>query len=175
MDTTMLIPMLERLGWTKPADRAAGGPGVWRMPRAAVAVGGDPLPPVVAGLAAGCARPVLEPAVAAGLVAGAAGVAMSATDVAADMVYPLAPEASAQLLAAMPMPAADVPAVAWWAVALATLWMSGVLLMALRTSVSGVAVARCWQRPIPARTRRWCRPCSWPPMRTACVLRRGCG
>jgi len=60
-------------------------------------------------------------------------VAMSATDVAADMVYPLAPEASAQLLAAMPMPAADVPAVAWWAVALATLWMSGVLLMALRT------------------------------------------
>ena len=60
-------------------------------------------------------------------------VAMTATDVAADIVYPLAPEASAQLLAAMPMPAADAPAVAWWAVALAALWASGVLLMALRT------------------------------------------
>ncbi|MDV3513093.1 M56 family metallopeptidase, partial [Stenotrophomonas sp. C4297] len=60
-------------------------------------------------------------------------VAMTATDVAADLVYPLAPEASAQLLATMPVPAADVPAVAWWAVALAALWASGVLLMALRT------------------------------------------
>ncbi|KAG0921749.1 hypothetical protein G6F32_014959 [Rhizopus arrhizus] len=43
------------------------------MPRIAVAVGGDPLPPVVAGVAAGRARPVLEPAAAAGLVAGTAG------------------------------------------------------------------------------------------------------
>ncbi|MBO8042947.1 hypothetical protein J6396_35390, partial [Pseudomonas aeruginosa] len=60
-------------------------------------------------------------------------VAMTATDVAADIVYPLAPEASAQLLAAMPLPAAEVPAVAWWAVALAALWLSGVLMMALRT------------------------------------------
>jgi beta-lactamase regulating signal transducer with metallopeptidase domain len=33
----------------------------------------------------------------------------------------------------MPMTAPDVPAVAWWAVALAALWASGVLLMALRT------------------------------------------
>ncbi|KAG1308506.1 hypothetical protein G6F62_015022 [Rhizopus arrhizus] len=61
------------------------------------------------------------------------------------MIYPLAPEASAQLLAAMPMPAADVPAVAWWAVALAALWASGVLLMVLRTfgAAAGLRRPRC--------------------------------
>ena len=58
---------------------------------------------------------------------------MTATEVVTETLHPLAPQASAQVLAAMPMPAADVPAVAWWAIALAALWLSGVLLMALRT------------------------------------------
>lgn len=133
MDTTMLIPMLERLGWTSlqtvllvalvygvcralPSLSAATRCRLWWL----------------VSLQAVLGLFWSQPLQLAWLPAPQA-VAMSATDVAADMVYPLAPEASAQLLAAMPMPAADVPAVAWWAVALATLWMSGVLLMALRT------------------------------------------
>ncbi len=133
MDTTMLIPMLERLGWTSlqtvllvalvygvcralPSLSAATRCRLWWL----------------VSLQAVLGLFWSQPLQLAWLPAPQA-VAMSAADVAADMVYPLAPEASAQLLAAMPMPAADVPAVAWWAVALATLWMSGVLLMALRT------------------------------------------
>ncbi|NMT36622.1 transmembrane BlaR protein [Stenotrophomonas maltophilia] len=133
MDTSMLIPMLERLGWTSlqtvllvalvygvcralPSLSAATRCRLWWL----------------VSLQAVLGLFWSQPLQLAWLPAPQA-VAMSATDVAADMVYPLAPEASAQLLAAMPMPAADVPAVAWWAVALATLWMSGVLLMALRT------------------------------------------
>lgn len=133
MDTTMLIPMLERLGWTSlqtvllvalvygvcralPSLSAATRCRLWWL----------------VSLQAVLGLFWSQPLQLAWLPAPQA-VAMSATDVAADMFYPLAPEASAQLLAAMPMPAADVPAVAWWAVALATLWMSGVLLMALRT------------------------------------------
>lgn len=133
MDSTMLIPMLERLGWTSlqtvllvalvygvcralPSLSAATRCRLWWL----------------VSLQAVLGLFWSQPLQLAWLPAPQA-VAMSATDVAADMVYPLAPEASAQLLAAMPMPAADVPAVAWWAVALAALWMSGVLLMALRT------------------------------------------
>lgn len=133
MDTTMLIPMLERLGWTSlqtvllvalvygvcralPSLSAATRCRLWWL----------------VSLQAVLGLFWSQPLQLAWLPAPQA-VAMSATDVTADMVYPLAPEASAQLLAAMPMPAADVPAVAWWAVALAALWMSGVLLMALRT------------------------------------------
>lgn len=133
MDTTMLIPMLERLGWTSlqtvllvalvygvcralPSLSAATRCRLWWL----------------VSLQAVLGLFWSQPLQLAWLPAPQA-VAMSATDVAADMVYPLAPEASAQLLAAMPMPAPDVPAVAWWAVALAALWMSGVLLMALRT------------------------------------------
>ncbi|WP_432593263.1 M56 family metallopeptidase [Stenotrophomonas maltophilia] len=133
MDTTMLIPMLERLGWTSlqtvllvalvygvcralPSLSAATRCRLWWL----------------VSLQAVLGLFWSQPLQLAWLPAPQA-VAMSATDVTADMVYPLAPEASAQLLAAMPMPAADVPAVAWWAVALAALWISGVLLMALRT------------------------------------------
>ena len=133
MDTTMLIPMLERLGWTSlqtvllvalvygvcralPSLSAATRCRLWWL----------------VSLQAVLGLFWSQPLQLAWLPAPQA-VAMSATDVAADMVYPLAPEASAQLLAAMPMPAADVPAVAWWAVALAALWLSGVLMMALRT------------------------------------------
>lgn len=133
MDTTMLIPMLERLGWTSlqtvllvalvygvcralPSLSAATRCRLWWL----------------VSLQAVLGLFWSQPLQLAWLPAPQA-VAMSATDVAADIAYPLAPEASAQLLAAMPVPAADVPAVAWWAVALAALWMSGVLLMALRT------------------------------------------
>ncbi|WP_049422395.1 M56 family metallopeptidase [Stenotrophomonas maltophilia] len=133
MDTTMLIPMLERLGWTSlqtvllvalvyglcralPSLSAATRCRLWWL----------------VSLQAVLGLFWSQPLQLAWLPAPQA-VAMTATDVAADLVYPLAPEASAQLLAAMPVPAADVPAIAWWAVALAALWASGVLLMALRT------------------------------------------
>ncbi|WP_171958003.1 M56 family metallopeptidase [Stenotrophomonas maltophilia] len=133
MDTTMLIPMLERLGWTSlqtvllvalvygvcralPSLSAATRCRLWWLVSLQAVLGlfwSQPLQ--LAWLPA--------PQV----------VAMTATDAAADLVYPLAPEASAQLLATIPMPAADTPAVAWWVIALAGLWMSGVLLTALRT------------------------------------------
>ena len=133
MDTTMLIPMLERLGWTSlqtvllvalvyvlcralPTLSAATRCRLWWL----------------VSLQAVLGLFWSQPLQLAWLPAPQA-VAMTATDVAADLVYPLAPEASAQLLATMPMTAPDVPAVAWWAVALAALWTSGVLLMALRT------------------------------------------
>lgn len=133
MDTTMLIPLLERLGWTSlqtvllvalvygvcrglPSLSAATRCHLWWL----------------VSLQAVLGLFWSQPLQLAWLPAPQA-VAMTATDVAADLVYPLAPEASAQLLATMPVPAADVPAVAWWAVALAALWASGVLLMALRT------------------------------------------
>ncbi|NED62593.1 transmembrane BlaR protein [Streptomyces sp. SID10244] len=133
MDTTMLIPLLERLGWTSlqtvllvalvygvcralPSLSAATRCRLWWL----------------VSLQAVLGLFWSQPLQLAWLPAPQA-VAMTATDVAADLVYPLAPEASAQLLATMPMPAAEVPAVAWWAVALAALWASGVLLMALRT------------------------------------------
>ncbi|WP_295382245.1 M56 family metallopeptidase [uncultured Stenotrophomonas sp.] len=133
MDTTMLILLLERLGWTSlqtvllvalvygvcralPSLSAATRCRLWWL----------------VSLQAVLGLFWSQPLQLAWLPAPQA-VAITATDVAADLVYPLAPEASAQLLAVMPMPAADVPAVAWWTVALAALWMSGVLLMALRT------------------------------------------
>lgn len=133
MDTTMLISLLERLGWTSlqtvllvalvygvcrglPSLSAATRCRLWWL----------------VSLQAVLGLFWSQPLQLAWLPAPQA-VAMTATDVAADLVYPLAPEASAQLLATMPVPAADVPAVAWWAVALAALWASGVLLMALRT------------------------------------------
>lgn len=133
MDTTMLIPMLERLGWTSlqtvllvalvyglcralPSLSAATRCRLWWL----------------VSLQAVLGLLWSQPLQLAWLPAPQA-VAMTATDVAADLVYPLAPEASAQLLATMPMTAPDVPAVAWWAVALAALWASGVLLTALRT------------------------------------------
>ncbi|HGM7335108.1 TPA: M56 family metallopeptidase [Stenotrophomonas maltophilia] len=133
MDTTMLIPMLERLGWTSlqtvllvalvygacralPSLSAATRCRLWWL----------------VSLQAVLGLFWSQPLQLAWLPAPQA-VATTTADLAADMVYPLAPEVSAQLLAAMPMPAADMPAVAWWAVALAALWLSGVLLMAWRT------------------------------------------
>src|ERR1700712_1012799 len=129
MDTTMLIPMLERLGWTSLQTVLLVAL-VYGVSRALPSLSAAPRCRLwwLVSLQAVLGLFWSQPLQLAWLPAPQA-VAMSATDVAADMVYPLAPEASAQLLAAMPMPAADVPAVAWWAVALATLWMSGVLLM----------------------------------------------
>lgn len=133
MDTTMLIPMLERLGWTSlqtvllvalvyglcrvlPSLSAATRCRLWWLVSLQAVVG----------------LFWSQPLQLAWLPAPQA-VAMTTTEVVTEPLHPLAAEASAQLLAAMPMPAADVPAVAWWAVALAALWVSGVLLMALRT------------------------------------------
>lgn len=133
MDTTMLIPMLERLGWTSlqtvllvalvyglcralPSLSAATRCRLWWL----------------VSLQAVLGLFWSQPLQLAWLPAPQT-VAMTATEVVTETLHPLAPEASAQLLAAMPMPAADVPAVAWWAIALAALWLSGVLLMALRT------------------------------------------
>ncbi len=121
MDTTMLIPMLERLGWTslQTVLLVALVYGVCRA-----------LPSLSAAtrcrlwwLVSLQAVPGLfwsQPLQLAWLPAPQA-VAMTATEVMTETLHPLAPEASAQLLAAMPVPAADVPAVAWWAVALAAL------------------------------------------------------
>jgi beta-lactamase regulating signal transducer with metallopeptidase domain len=133
MDPPMLIPMLERLGWTSlqtvllvalvyglcralPSLSAATRCRLWWL----------------VSLQAVLGLFWSQPLQLAWLPAPQA-VAMTATEVMTETLHPLAPEVSAQLLAAMPMPAADVPAVAWWAVALAALWLSGVLLMALRT------------------------------------------
>ncbi|MGE8221861.1 MAG: M56 family metallopeptidase [Stenotrophomonas sp.] len=133
MDTTMLILLLERLGWTslQTVLLVALVNGVCRALPSLSAATRCRLWWLVS-LQAVLGLFWSQPLQLAWLPAPQA-VAITATDVAADLVYPLAPEASAQLLAAMPMPAADVPAVAWWTVALAALWMSGVLLMALRT------------------------------------------
>ncbi|HFT6994162.1 TPA: M56 family metallopeptidase [Stenotrophomonas maltophilia] len=133
MDTTMLIPLLERLGWTS----------LQTVLLVALVYGACRALPSLSAATRCRLRWLVSLQAVLGLfwsqplqlawLPAPQAVAMTATDVAADMIYPLAPEASAQLLAAMPMPAADVPAVAWWAVALAALWASGVLLMALRT------------------------------------------
>lgn len=133
MDTTMLIPMLERLGWTSlqtvllvalvygacralPSLSAATRCRLWWL----------------VSLQAVLGLFWSQPLQLAWLPAPQA-VAMTTTEVMTEMAHPLAVDASAQLLAAMPMPAADVPPVAWWAVALAALWLSGVLVMTVRT------------------------------------------
>jgi len=133
MDTSMSIPMLERLGWTSlqtvllvalvyllcralPALSAATRCRLWWLVSLQAVVG------------------LLwsQPLQLAWLPAPDA-VAMTSVDLAADAVYPMAPEAAAQLLANVPMGDVGSTPVAWWAVALAALWMSGVLLMVLRT------------------------------------------
>ncbi|SFS10563.1 Signal transducer regulating beta-lactamase production, contains metallopeptidase domain [Stenotrophomonas maltophilia] len=133
MDTTMLIPMLERLGWTSlqtvllvalvyavcrlmPSLSAATRCRLWWLVSLQA----------VLGLV--WSQPVQLPWLPA-----SPSVAMSAADIAADVVYPLSAEGSAQLLATMPVEVVATPATAWWALALAALWVSGVLLMAWRT------------------------------------------
>lgn len=133
MDTSMLIPMLERLGWTSlqtvllvtlvyllcrtlPALSAATRCRLWWLVSLQAVVG----------------LVWSQPLQLAWLPAPDA-VAMTTVDLAADAIHPMAPEVSAQLLANTPMGDAGGTPVAWWALALAALWMSGVLLMALRT------------------------------------------
>ncbi|MGV6482969.1 M56 family metallopeptidase [Stenotrophomonas indicatrix] len=133
MDTSMLIPMLERLGWTSlqtvllvalvyllcralPTLSAATRCRLWWLVSLQAVVG------------------LLwsQPLQLAWLPAPDA-VAVTTVDLAADAMYTIAPEASAHLLANTPMGDVGSTPVAWWALALAALWMSGVLLMALRT------------------------------------------
>ncbi|WP_367380959.1 M56 family metallopeptidase [Stenotrophomonas cyclobalanopsidis] len=142
MDTTMLISLLERLGWTSlqtvllvalvyglcralPSLSAATRCRLWWL----------------VSLQAVLGLFWSQPLQLAWLPAPQA-VAMSATDLAADAIHPMAPELSANLLATAPIiQAPDIAAsigsgaapVAWWAIALAALWLSGVLLMAWRT------------------------------------------
>ena len=87
-----------------------------------------------------------------------AEVAMTTTDLAADAIYPVAPETSAQLLAAVPIDQThDIAAsigtgaspLAWWALVLAALWLSNQ--PARRPAVA-------W---------RWCRRCTMPVCRRA--------
>lgn len=133
MDTTMLMPLLERLGWTslQTVLLVALVYGVCRVLPSLSAATRCRLWWLVS-LQAVLGLFWSQPLQLAWLPAPQA-VAMTATEVMTETLHPLAPEASAQLLAAMPMTTADVPTVAWWAVALAALWLSGVLLMALRT------------------------------------------
>ncbi|PJL14622.1 transmembrane BlaR protein [Stenotrophomonas maltophilia] len=133
MDTSMLIPMLERLGWTSlqtvllvalvyllcralPTLSAATRCRLWWLVSLQAVVG------------------LLwsRPLQLAWLPAPDA-VAVTTVDLAADAMYTIAPEAYAHLLANTPMGDVGSTPVAWWALALAALWMSGVLLMALRT------------------------------------------
>lgn len=133
MDTSMLIPMLERLGWTSlqtvllvalvyllcralPTLSAATRCRLWWLVSLQAVVG------------------LLwsQPLQLAWLPAPDA-VAMTTVDLAADAMYTMAPEVSAHLLANTPMGDVGSTPVDWWALALAALWMSGVLLMALRT------------------------------------------
>ncbi|SMR83759.1 MULTISPECIES: M56 family metallopeptidase [Stenotrophomonas] len=133
MDTSMLIPMLERLGWTSlqtvllvalvyllcrtlPTLSAATRCRLWWLVSLQAVVG------------------LLwsQPLQLAWLPAPDA-VAMTTVDLAAGAMYTMAPEASAHLLANTPMGDVGSTPVAWWALALAALWMSGVLLMPLRT------------------------------------------
>lgn len=137
METSMLIPLLERLGWTSlqtvvlvglvyllcrglPSLSAATRCRLWWL----------------VSLQAVFGLVWSQPLQLAWLPAPDA-VAMSAADIAADAVYPLAPELSAQVLANAPIgtalgESAGTP-VAWWALALAALWLSGVVLMSWRT------------------------------------------
>lgn len=134
MDTTMLIPMLERLGWTSLQ---------MVLMVALVAVLCRALPSLSAAtrcrlwwlvsLQAVFGLVWSQPLQLAWLPAPDATAVMGTADAAADAMYTLAPEMSAQVLAAPPMAEAASAPVAWWALALAALWVSGVLLMAWRT------------------------------------------
>lgn len=130
MDTTMLIPMLERLGWTSLQ---------MVLMVALVAVLCRALPSLSAAtrcrlwwlvsLQAVFGLVWSQPLQLAWLPAPDATAVMGT----ADAMYTLAPEMSAQVLAAPPMAEAASAPVAWWALALGALWVSGVLLMAWRT------------------------------------------
>ena len=142
MDTTMLIPMLERLGWTSLQTVLLVAL-VYGLCRALPSLSASTRCRLwwLVSLQAVLGLFWSQPLQLAWLPAPQA-VAMSATDLAADAIHPMASELSANLLATAPInPAPDIAAsigsgaapVAWWAIALAALWLSGVLVMAWRT------------------------------------------
>ncbi|WMJ71167.1 M56 family metallopeptidase [Stenotrophomonas sp. 24(2023)] len=137
MDMTTLIPMLERLGWTSLQTALLVGL-VALLCRALPSLSAATrcrlwwLVSLQAVLGLVWSQPLQLPWLPA-----AQAMAGGATDLVADAVYPVAPELSAQVLAAAPVVDAGTVAsaapVAWWALALAALWLSGVLLTAWRT------------------------------------------
>ncbi len=142
MDTTMLISLLERLGWTSLQTVLLVAL-VYGLCRALPSLSASTRCRLwwLVSLQAVLGLFWSQPLQLAWLPAPQA-VAMSATDLAADAIHPMAPELSANLLATAPInQAPDIAAsmgsgvspMAWWALALAALWLSGVLLMAWRT------------------------------------------
>jgi len=142
MDTTMLISRLERLGWTSLQTVLLVAL-VYGLCRALPSLSASTRCRMwwLVSLQAVLGLFWSQPLQLAWLPAPQA-VAMSATDLAADAIHPMAPELSANLLATAPIDQAhDIAAsigsgvspMAWWAMALAALWLSGVLVMAWRT------------------------------------------
>ncbi|AWH51778.1 transmembrane BlaR protein [Stenotrophomonas sp. ESTM1D_MKCIP4_1] len=142
MDTTMLIPLLERLGWTSLQTVLLVAL-VYGLCRALPSLSASTRCRLwwLVSLQAVLGLFWSQPLQLAWLPAPQA-VAMSATDLAADAIHPVAPELSANLLATAPINQAPdiaasigsgVSSMAWWAMALAALWLSGVLVMAWRT------------------------------------------
>ncbi|MEG0183118.1 MAG: M56 family metallopeptidase [Stenotrophomonas sp.] len=133
MDTPMLMPMLERLGWTS-LQTALLVAVVYLLCRALPSVSAATRCRLwwLVSLQALVGLAWSQPLQLAWLPAPET-VAMNTVDLAADAVYPMAPELSAQMLAAAPISEAGGSPVAWWALALAALWVSGVLLMSWRT------------------------------------------
>ncbi|MBK0025493.1 transmembrane BlaR protein [Stenotrophomonas sp. S48] len=142
MDTTMLISLLERLGWTSLQTVLLVAL-VYGLCRALPSLSASTRCRLwwLVSLQAVLGLFWSQPLQLAWLPAPQ-DVAMSATDLAADAIHPMAPELSANLLATAPInQAPDIAAsigsgvspMAWWALALAALWLSGVLVMAWRT------------------------------------------
>ena len=142
MDTTMLISLLERLGWTS-LQTALLVALVYGLCRALPSLSASTRCRLwwLVSLQAVLGLFWSQPLQLAWLPAPQA-VAMSATDLAADAVHPMAPVLSANLLATAPIDQApDIAAtigsgvspMAWWALVLTALWLSGVLVMAWRT------------------------------------------
>ncbi|KAA8998296.1 transmembrane BlaR protein [Stenotrophomonas cyclobalanopsidis] len=142
MDTTMLISLLERLGWTSLQTVLLVAL-VYGLCRALPSLSASTRCRLwwLVSLQAVLGLFWSQPLQLAWLPAPQA-MAMSATDLAADAIHPMAPELSANLLATAPIDQApDIAAtigsgvspMAWWALALTALWLSGVLVMAWRT------------------------------------------
>ena len=142
MDTTMLISLLERLGWTSLQTVLLVAL-VYGLCRALPSLSASTRCRLwwLVSLQAVLGLFWSQPLQLAWLPAPQA-MAMSATDLAADAIHPMAPELSANLLATAPIDQAPdiaatigsgVPPMAWWALVLTALWLSGVLVMAWRT------------------------------------------
>ena len=132
MDTTLLIPVLERLGWTSLQTALLVGL-VYLLCRALPSLSADTRCRLwwLVSLQAVFGLLWSQPLQLAWLPAPEE-VAMPAAALVVDAAQPLTADLSAPLLATLPVTEATAP-IAWWALALAALWLSGVLLMAWRT------------------------------------------